>query len=224
MADGSAKRLDHVKAGDKVTATDPATGKTRSRIVTKVWVNHDTDLMDVTVRSGGTTSVIHSTQHHLFWDDTHHTWVEAGHLKPGDRLRTGNGRAALVAVVATVPGTAYMWDLTVTSYHDFYVAAATSAILVHNCSLPKPEDIGAQGSRPNIRVMTGGRTAAQQFFDRYAASGTDVTPPGYGGAGGGKLVQLLDGSYVGIRYVSSRGDPVVDINGSDGPWRIHFGS
>ena len=90
--------------------------------------------------------------------------------------------------------------------------------------LPRPEDVGVEGTSPNIRVETGGRDAAQDFFSRYAEGGVDVTPTGYGGTAGGQLVRLPDGSYVGIRYVSSYGDPVVDLNGADGPWRVHFGS
>ena len=31
----------------------------------------------------------------------------------------------------------WMWDLTVTADHDFYVRAAGTAVLVHNCPMPQ---------------------------------------------------------------------------------------
>jgi RHS repeat-associated protein len=134
MADGSTKPLDDVKVGDKVEATDPATGKTSAQTVTKVWVNHDTDLMDVIIKAGGKTSVIHATQHHLFWDVTRHAWTDAQNLKPGDGLHTDNGGTIATVVSTTVvPGAADMWDLTIQTAHDFYIVAAAASVLVHNC-------------------------------------------------------------------------------------------
>jgi hypothetical protein len=131
MADGSTRRLDQVKVGDKVEATDTATGTITVQTVTAVWVNHDTDLMNVTIRAGGRTSVIQATQHHLFWDTTRASWVEATHLTAGDQLRTDDGSVATIVSTVVVTGAADMWDLTVTNDHDFYVVT-TANILVHN--------------------------------------------------------------------------------------------
>jgi|GEM_PF-3597530 len=135
MTDGTTKPLAQVKVGDKVEATDPTTGDTSARTVTKVWVNHDTDLMNVTVKAGRKTSTIHATQHHLFWDATRRAWTEADHLAAGDRLLTDSGTLATVASTAIVAGAADMWDLTVDNDHDFYIVAATASVLVHNCAM-----------------------------------------------------------------------------------------
>lgn len=107
---------------DKVEATDTKTGKKSAQTVTTVWVNHDTDLMDVTIEAGGKTSTIQATQHHLFWIPAKNAWVEANRLAAGDQLRTDSGAVATVSdtVVATVASTAVvagaadMWDLTAT--------------------------------------------------------------------------------------------------------------
>jgi hypothetical protein len=101
--------------------------------VTKVWVNHDADLMDFTVRSGGKTSVIRATQHHLFWDALRKAWTEAQNLRPGDRLHTDNSAVATVAAAAVVGGAADMWSLTVAATHDFYIITPVANVLVHNC-------------------------------------------------------------------------------------------
>lgn len=135
MADGTTKPLDEVKVGDKVEATNPKSGKTTAQTVTAVWVNHDTDLMDVSVTVGGKTSTIQATQHHLFWDATRHSWVEADQLVSGDALRTDDGTIATVAATVIVPGVGDMWDLTVADDHDFYVVTTTANILVHNCPM-----------------------------------------------------------------------------------------
>ena len=109
------------------------TGKTTAQLVTKVWVNHDTDLMGVTVLSGGVTSVVHSTQHHPFWDTRTRQWTEADLLAVGDGLRTATGGIATAVATKVVPGSAYTWDLPVDNDHDFFVAAGATTVLVHNC-------------------------------------------------------------------------------------------
>lgn len=165
MADGSTKPLDQVKVGDKVEATDPATGKTSAQTVTKVWVDHDTDLMDITIRAGGKTSVIHATQHHPFWDATRHAWTKANNLPSGDRLRTDDGANATVVSTTVVSGAADMWDLTVQTTHDLYVVTSVASVLVHNC----PTDAG--GGQPSLSELPrGARTTTneQEVFSRLA--------------------------------------------------------
>jgi hypothetical protein len=136
-----------------VLATYTTTGITKPERVTALWVNHDTDLMDVTVNSSGSLSTIRSTQHHLFWDLTTKTWTQANSLTVGDTLKTPSVAIATVASTTVVPGAADMWDLTVDNDHDFYVAvsaASPTAVLVHNC--PKvnydPEDDGLGDDAP----------------------------------------------------------------------------
>jgi hypothetical protein len=46
------KPIASLKVGDQVVAYDPNWGKTRTQTVEHVWINHDTDLLDVTLRSG----------------------------------------------------------------------------------------------------------------------------------------------------------------------------
>ena len=152
MANGTTQSLDQVKVGDKVLATDPATGKKGPQTVTKVWVNHDTDLMDVTIKAGGKTSVIHATQKHLFWDVTRHAWERANQLAAGDQLRTDEGALATVAGTIVIPGAADMWDLTVSTTHDFYVVTTTANVLVHNCPM-----IGEGGAQFTSRTVGQGK-------------------------------------------------------------------
>jgi hypothetical protein len=143
LANGAKIPISQVRVGDMVMATDTATGKTQAEPVTTLWVNHDDDLMDVTVKTASGTSTIKSTQHHLFWDLITHAWVQADDLTAGTALQTPTGVTATVVATTIVPGSADMWDLTVTNDHDFYVvvsAESQTAVLVHNCPTSASDD------------------------------------------------------------------------------------
>jgi hypothetical protein len=143
MADGSNKPIKDVKIGDKVAATDPATGITTGRSVTKTWRNLDRDLTTLTLKVdvrradgtvGSTTTTLETTHGHPVWNKTAGTWVNAGQLVPGHLLL---GAPATVVTVAEVVNrdTAgdVMLDLTVDTDHTYYVMAAENPVLVHNC-------------------------------------------------------------------------------------------
>ncbi|MDQ7905799.1 polymorphic toxin-type HINT domain-containing protein [Phytohabitans sp. ZYX-F-186] len=152
MADGSAKPIEDIGLGDEVAATDPETGVTGPRQVTRLHINLDSDLTDVTVRASdtGETTTLETTQHHPFWDATDGRLVDAGELKVGHRLLAhddkrleGDGSGAgsggggppvevTVVEVVTVAGTELMRDLTVADTHTYYVLAGDTPVLVHN--------------------------------------------------------------------------------------------
>ncbi|GII54062.1 hypothetical protein Pth03_24510 [Planotetraspora thailandica] len=138
LADGTTKAIEKVKPGDKVLATDPATGKTVAKAVTAVssGVGY-VDLVQVTVDTdggkGAATGVILATEHHLFWDADDHTWVRADQLTAADVVRTPDGRTVRVVSAAVAQGHPVVHDLTVDGFHTFYVVAGTTPVLVHNC-------------------------------------------------------------------------------------------
>lgn len=189
LADGKTIPIDRVKVGDKVRAVDTITGKSVTRPVTAVWINHDTDLMDVIVTGGnGAKSVIHATQHHPFWNITTHSWVNADHLRAGDRLLADNGASVTFAGAVIVPGAADMWDLTISGVHDFYVSTSTSTVLVHNnsCDLDSlsqsgeqldPVDKGGQLTRAGR-----GLSKAKEVYGPTKGSPSDVNRAGQGRA------------------------------------------
>ncbi|MCX3058378.1 LamG-like jellyroll fold domain-containing protein [Streptomyces beihaiensis] len=148
MGGGKTKPIGKIKTGDKVEAADPKTGKHQgARTVQHVWINHDRDLLDLTIRTkDGHTATLHTTANHPFWDDTTHTWVPAGKLHRGDALNTAdNGHAYVVALRAT-PGKANRWNLTVQQLHTYYVLAGATPILVHNVCPKLGNYDGAEGT------------------------------------------------------------------------------
>ncbi|MFJ9710837.1 RHS repeat-associated core domain-containing protein [Streptomyces sp. NPDC101234] len=135
MAGGNTKPISKIKVGDKVQAASPKTGKHQgSRTVQRIWINHDHDLLDLSIRTkDGHTATLHTTVNHPFWDDTTHSWVPANGVRPGDALATAtNGHVSVVAFKTTV-GAANRWNLTVQQLHTYYVLAGQTPVLVHNC-------------------------------------------------------------------------------------------
>jgi len=134
-AAGDAVPISALKTGEKIQSVNTATGKNETQTVDAVLVNHDTDLYDLTVRTAHGSTVIHTTSNHPFWDDATHTWIEAGQLHPGQHLHTADGTEAVVVGGTTPQNTVgWMWDLTISNDHDFYVVAGDTPVLVHNDS------------------------------------------------------------------------------------------
>ena len=101
---------------------------------------HDNDLYDLTVKVHGRTAVIQTTARHRFWDQTTRAWTYADAPAAGDLLRTpGHAQVSVVSGQAPADTAGWMWDLTIASDHDFYIDAATTAVLVHNCPMVKGE-------------------------------------------------------------------------------------
>ena len=145
LAGGRRVALDKVRVGDKVLATDPTTAKSVAERVRAVWVDHDSDLLDLTVRTRAGDSVVQTTRHHLFYDITTRGWKQAERLHAGEHLYTADRALATVVATRVIAGSAEMWDLTVARDHDFYVTTGGSTTLVHNC--PVTEDAGGSQLR-----------------------------------------------------------------------------
>jgi Pretoxin HINT domain len=152
LASGLAVPIASLKAGEKVLATNTKNSRTRAETVTAVLVHHDTDRYDLRVQTPYGTGDIDTTTSHLFWDVTQRKWVKAGELKYGDHLRTpSGGTATLLGGYIPRQATGWMWDLTISGDHDFYIDVATTAVLVHNCTVSP----GGVGNLANgIRMST----------------------------------------------------------------------
>ncbi|MEV0568549.1 polymorphic toxin-type HINT domain-containing protein, partial [Dactylosporangium sp. NPDC050588] len=140
MADGSTKPIGDVEAGDQVLASDPSSGATTIQTVERKHVNLDSDLVDVTLANGDGVATLHTTQHHPFWSETRQAWVDAADLQPGEQVHTLDGTTTVVLDVEFRNATKVMHDLTVTDVHTYYVAAASTPVLVHNCDNLSADD------------------------------------------------------------------------------------
>jgi hypothetical protein len=126
LADGEGLPIARVRVGDHVAAV--AHGRSTIGVVTGLHRHTDTALTDLTVGA----TVLHTTQNHPFWSEDRRGWVLAADLRPGELLRTEDGRLAAVGDVRSFPGSRQMYDLTVDEAHTYFVVAGDVAVLVHN--------------------------------------------------------------------------------------------
>ncbi len=134
LKDGKTKAISKVKPGDEVEAADPDNGKHKAaKTVLALLVHQDDDLVNVTVRTAdGSTSRLHTTSRHPFWNETLHAWTPAEDLKPGHQLNSLEDASVQVVEVAARPGSADMYNLSVADLHTYYVLAGQTPVLVHN--------------------------------------------------------------------------------------------
>ncbi len=211
LADGKTTPISKLKVGDKVESADPANGKDAgAQTVQHVWINHDHDLLDLTVNTGdGHTAVVHTTANHPVWDDTAHTFVRADHLKPGHELASTHGRHPTVLKIQDTPGTANRWNLTVSNLHTYYVLAGTTPILVHNCN-------GARFSVDSNGVATDTVHGDPNVMDKNPLDGTRYTEK--------VLRQAATGDYHGFPEIADTIPTMRNAtieSGGDGIPRMH---
>ncbi|WP_248001717.1 polymorphic toxin-type HINT domain-containing protein [Streptomyces sp. RPA4-5] len=133
LANGKRKRIEDVKTGDKVIATDPATGKTTTRpVVATIVTKDDKHFTDLTVKTPSGDSSIIATNTHPFWSVDKKKWINAGDLRPGTELRTPQGTTAKITTVRHFSKQQQTHDLTIAGTHTYYVLAGQTPVLVHN--------------------------------------------------------------------------------------------
>jgi RHS repeat-associated protein len=139
LANGRYKPINQIKSGDKVLASNPATGKTAARVVTATIVGASTKhLAKVTIDADGDkghkTGSVTATDNHPFWaiDGIRSSWKDAGQLKPGMWLRTSAGTFVQIAAIKAWTQYQLVYNLTVDTDHTYYVEAGTTPVLVHN--------------------------------------------------------------------------------------------
>ncbi|MFJ9633989.1 polymorphic toxin-type HINT domain-containing protein [Streptomyces sp. NPDC101175] len=180
MADGHDKKIEDIKAGDKVLATDPETGKSQSRPVEKlITTKHDKDFATITILNGGKSSKIVATVTHPFWVATKKAWIDAGQLKAGMRLLSASGAAVIVSSTKIWHQQHLTHDLTVDVTHTYYVLAGATPVLVHNCNgkladLPvheRPTRFYAKASEMLDRIQGNPATREQMYGSADAGHG-----------------------------------------------------
>ncbi len=219
LANGTTKPIGKLEDGDQVESADPNTGKEEGgRTVQHIWINHDTDLLDVVVSTGhGHTATIHTTANHPFWDNTTHTWVAAGNLKPGHQLNSTGAQHPTVLATRATPGAANRWNLTVQQLHTYYVLAGTTPVLVHNTSGCGPDNqTFATRSEAKAAAYARAGLPSDAVPDSVWTVGDDVTQrgmPGYrfdsspGGHGIYEQFETEDGSRLIAEHTNDPNAP-----------------
>jgi hypothetical protein len=200
MADGTSRPIEKIKTGDLVTSTDPVTGETGPRRVTRtIHTPDDRSFTEVGFADG---SAITSTSHHPYWSHNDRKWKNASALRVGDRLRTPTNSTVTVARIRNWQGLQDAYDLTVDGLHTYYASTGTADVLVHNNDEPacpvwiqeawKKLPVNKDGSATSGYVftsdgkklwqtpVTSGRSATTEEISRYLQSAPGIPyRPGY---------------------------------------------
>ena len=139
-AGGRMTAISKLKPGVMIDALRIGSDKTTATVVGAVLVHFDKNRYNVVVSVGAkrqTRAVIATTSNHLFWDQTAKRWTMAADLRKGDRLSSSDGtRVSVAGGHWSRSRSGWLWDLNVPGDHDFYVGAASTAVLVHNAPPP----------------------------------------------------------------------------------------
>ncbi|MFP8904456.1 polymorphic toxin-type HINT domain-containing protein [Streptomyces atacamensis] len=185
LADGSRKKIEDVRTGDKVLATDPETGETTAReVVATIITEDDKRFTELKVTADDGHASIVTTDHHPFWSPSKQAWLDAADLKPGMTLRTPDGDLVAILGARHFTDRRLTYNLTVDDVHTYYVAAGEESVLVHNGG----EDIGLTREQ-HVAQLLGGTVAK-------GPNGQDIkiTMPNVGSSG--LDVISADGDYV----------------------------
>ncbi|MFD2691347.1 polymorphic toxin-type HINT domain-containing protein [Streptomyces phyllanthi] len=143
MADGSTKDIEDLELGDEVLATDPKTGETGARKVTRLIVTDaDKHFNELSIATEDGVEKLTATHEHPFWSPSERNWIAAGALAPGMTLRTDEGDTVVVTGNRAYDDHVRTYNLTVADLHTYYVLAGDTPVLVHNA--------GGDNAPPNI--------------------------------------------------------------------------
>ncbi|MEU9174058.1 polymorphic toxin-type HINT domain-containing protein [Streptomyces sp. NPDC048420] len=133
MAGGTTKDIEDVQVGDEVQATDPQTGESGPRKVTRLIITeHDKHFNELSIATEDGIEKLTATFEHPFWSPSEGDWVDAGALKPGMTLLTDEGTTAIITGNRAFARYARTYNLTVEDLHTYYVLAGATPVLVHN--------------------------------------------------------------------------------------------
>jgi hypothetical protein len=179
MADGSTKDIEDVELGDEVVATDPETGETASRKVTRlIRTEGDKYFNELSISTDDGIKKLTATHEHPFWAPSEGNWVEAGKLKPGMTLRTDEGDTVIVTGNRPFTKQARTYNLTVDDLHTYYVLAGETPVLVHNSNCSIDVDFASQsGAKIDPSDKRGEYSMAGRALQKHA--GRNGNPNGW---------------------------------------------
>src|SRR5581483_1838478 len=117
---------------------NPQTGKMELQPILHVWINHDHDLVDLTIttqtypplKASQQSEVVHTTQKHPFLT-VEKGFLPVGQIKLGMHVLRADGSVGVITGWKVVPGLATMYNLEVAQDHTYTVG--DGLWVVHNC-------------------------------------------------------------------------------------------
>ncbi|MGW0207099.1 polymorphic toxin-type HINT domain-containing protein, partial [Streptomyces sp. NPDC003233] len=224
MANAGTENIETIHPGDTVLATDPITGRTAPRKVSRLIITDgDKHFDELTITTPDGPRKLTATYEHPFWSPSAHQWVKAHDLTPGTTLLSTGGTTVRVQANRAFDQRTRTYNLTVDDLHTYYVLAGATPVLVHNSSSCSIKDVWHPGS-----FKTPEESFEWHYAERHGAR-AGVTREQYlqdakdwverlaqpGGKIGlnAKRVPIGDNGEFGVKYV----DPQTGMGGILGP-------
>ncbi|MFF0766552.1 Hint domain-containing protein [Streptomyces sp. NPDC003737] len=225
LADGDTEPIEDIKIGDKVTATDPQTGKTSTHdVINTIVTKHDEHFVKVTVAApdvDDSEGSLTATTTHPFWSPSTGGWVDGADLRAGMSLRTPDGQTVEIASVSHFTKRQTTYDLTVSGVHTYYVLAGDTPVLVHNASCVASYDADfAMGQLTRNGTAKASRLEEFGNSNGWIRSQTENGPIKFRDANG--ILRLTVKKGTGRAPGSS--DPHVEMRNADGERIDSFGN
>lgn len=233
MANGDSKPIDQIQPGDEVANNQHGDTTLRRHRVDKVIVTRtDRHYVELTLDTPTGQAHLTTTTHHPFWDVTTDAWTQAADLRHGDKLQTPTGTVH-IRTIRIYTATRITYDLTIHGLHTYYVLAATTPVLVHNCG-GEPSDelldladanIGQTNVASEVVAQDGTRglgVSARRGLDEMTPQvRTAVQATGHHG-GCAEIGALCDIESQGASIVGARSIAVKVMGGDQGfPPEVH---
>jgi len=160
-----------LQVGEEVLAYNPKTRKMEWEPILHVWINHDSDLVDVTISTvlpaqhdklaSKLREVIHTNKKHPFFTQEK-GFVPVSQITLGMHILEADGQYGVVIGWKVVPGTRMMYNLEVAQDHTFTVGMGQW--VVHNSGGEDCEDSNAQSSTNDEPTPVGSLKKASDSF------------------------------------------------------------
>ncbi|MFD9339074.1 polymorphic toxin-type HINT domain-containing protein [Streptomyces sp. NPDC060028] len=201
MTDGTTQNIEDIQVGDEVRATDPETGESGKREVTRLIVTEDDKHFNtLSIATDGGIEKLTATYEHPFWSPSANAWVEARELTPGSTLLTDQYKTVIVTANKPYTQHARTYNLTVDDLHTYYVLAGQTPVLVHNSNCDPRFSVDSKGNATDL-ANPGGRVGLPKL-----EGGTPLEVGGrvWGSGDPSRLVGTR--SPTELRGLASRGD------------------
>src|SRR5579885_985522 len=178
----SEQAIGTVKVGQKVWAYNPNTRKMELQPVQHIWINHDNDLVDLTLTTTSfqqgkavkvASEVIHTNKKHPFLTKEK-GFLPVGQIKLGMHVLRADGQWGMVTGWKVVAGTQVMYNLEVARDHTFTVGVGEW--VVHNDCGPSTLKNGLQVSLSEQGLSHSFSRHAAEWFGRLV---TDADKPAW---------------------------------------------
>ncbi|MDR2493463.1 MAG: HINT domain-containing protein, partial [Coriobacteriales bacterium] len=201
--------IESIKAGDRVTATNPDTFEVAEMAVVEAYVREVTTLVQLSV--GG--ELVSTTADHPFFVEGR-GFVAAGELQAGDVLVSASGGAlpAESARHESLDEPVTVYNFQVEDFHTYHVG--TLGILVHNAKYPtNPVDLLQQGYEETTPAGMRANTSSREFFNPETGDRVRFDPAKPGARG----FEGVDHYHQRNPNATGRGDLYLDRDGNPVP-------